>query len=127
MSETAHTSTIRQIPADRGDLYIFEVTGHMNAEDVRRVYATLNDAYDKLGTIDLRVDYLRPARPEKLVGQGRVVRLGNRVGVVELRAFQPSCGDEPVAAGTGVYNIRRSARSMGGDLWHKLLAAAPPR
>ena len=55
MSETVHTSTIRQIPADRGDLYIFEVTGHMNAEDVRRVYATLNDAYDKLGTIDLMV------------------------------------------------------------------------
>jgi len=37
----------------------------------------------------------------------RVVRLGNRVGVVELRAHHPGADEEPVGAGMGVYNIHR--------------------
>lgn len=62
---------------------------------------------DRVSTVDLRVDYLRPGRPEPLVGQGRVVRLGNRVGVAELRAWHPGREDKPVAAGMGVYNVTR--------------------
>ncbi len=63
------------------------------------------DPQDRVSTVDLRVDYLRPGRPEPLVGQGRVVRLGNRVGVAELRAWHPGREDKPVAAGMGVYNV----------------------
>jgi uncharacterized protein (TIGR00369 family) len=63
---------------------------------------------DRVSTVDLRVDYLRPGRAETLVGIGHVIRLGNRVGVAELRAFHPGKGDEPVAVGTGVYNVRRA-------------------
>jgi uncharacterized protein (TIGR00369 family) len=75
---------------------------------------------DLVSTVDLRVDYLRPGAPEPLVGDGQVVRLGNRVGVAQLRAFHPGREAEPVAIGIGVYNIRRT--STGRDLWRQLLA-----
>jgi uncharacterized protein (TIGR00369 family) len=78
--------------------------------------------HDLVSTVDLRIDYLRPARSSDLVGFGRVVRLGNRVGVVELRAYNTDRMDDPVAAGTGVYNIRRSAATRDGNLWDRMLA-----
>jgi len=63
--------------------------------------------HDRVSTVDLRVDYLRPGRPEDLLGMARVLRAGNRVAVTELRAFQPGSEEEPIAVGTGVYNIHR--------------------
>jgi len=77
---------------------------------------------DLLSTVDLRVDYLRPARPELLIGQGRVVRLGNRVGVVELRAYHPGDADRPVAAGMGVYSIRHATGKDDAAPWRRALA-----
>jgi uncharacterized protein (TIGR00369 family) len=62
---------------------------------------------EKCSTIDLRVDYLSPGQPELLVAEGKVVRVGNRVGVVDIRCFQPSKPDKIVATGKGVYNIKR--------------------
>lgn len=73
---------------------------------------------DLLSTVDLRVDYLRPGAADTLLARAEVVRLGNRVGVVHLRAFHPGREAEPVAAGVGVYNIRRTA--AGGELWQRL-------
>src|SRR4030081_3518751 len=35
--------------------------------------------FPAIGTIDLRVDYLRPGRGKYFIATGRVVRLGNRV------------------------------------------------
>ena len=78
---------------------------------------------DMVATVDLRVDYLRPGLPENLRAVGQVVRLGNRVGVVSLRAFHPGREDRPVAAGTGVYNIRRASGGTS-DAWQRLLASA---
>jgi uncharacterized protein (TIGR00369 family) len=62
---------------------------------------------DKCSTIDLRVDYLAPGRSETLIAEGKVVRVGNRVGVVDIRCFQPSQPDKAIATGKGVYNIWR--------------------
>ena len=36
-----------------------------------------------------------------------IVRAGNRVAVVTLKAFHPGAEDAPIASGTGVYNVRR--------------------
>ncbi len=72
---------------------------------------------DRVSTVDLRVDYLRPGRPETLLGEGLVVRLGNRVGVARLRAWHPGGEDEPVAMGTGVYNVRRAPAEEARELW----------
>lgn len=62
---------------------------------------------DRVSTIDLRVDYLAPGAPEALIAEGRVVRVGNRVGVVDVRCWQPSAPDRAVATGKAVYNIKR--------------------
>ena len=74
------------------------------------------DEGDRVSTVDLRVDYLRPGRPEPLIGRGRVVRLGNRVGVAELRAWHPGREDRLVAAGMGVYSISHLS-SEEGERW----------
>ena len=62
---------------------------------------------DRVSTIDLRVDYLAPGAPELLIADATVVRVGNRVGVVDVRCFQPSAPARVVATGKGVYNIKR--------------------
>jgi uncharacterized protein (TIGR00369 family) len=67
--------------------------------------------HDRVSTIDLRIDYLRPGRAERFIAVAHVVRLGNRVGVAELRAFHPDDEDRPIAAGTGVYSIRRNGEA----------------
>ncbi len=78
---------------------------------------------DLLSTVDLRVDYLRPASPEPLIARGRVVRLGNRVAVVELRAFHGADDGRPVAAGTSVYSVRRTRAQDDAEPWRRALAA----
>lgn len=62
---------------------------------------------DRLATIDLRVDYLRPAGPEDLHAEAVVKLLGNRVGNATVTLWSGARKDEPVAEGRGVYNIRR--------------------
>jgi len=66
---------------------------------------------EKVSTIDLRVDYLAPGGEDTLVAEGKVVRVGNRVGVVDITCFQPSQPERIVATGKGVYNIRRISES----------------
>jgi uncharacterized protein (TIGR00369 family) len=62
---------------------------------------------DRVSTIDLRVDYLSPGAAEPLIAEGTVVRVGNRVGVVDVRCWQPSSPTRTVATGKAVYNIKR--------------------
>ncbi len=65
---------------------------------------------DRVSTVDLRVDYLRPGEMAPLVAEGTVVRLGNRVGVVDIRVYHPGREEHPIATGKGVYNVRRGRR-----------------
>lgn len=67
--------------------------------------AGLADDRARLSTIDLRIDYLRPGRLETLVAEATIVRLGNRVGVADVRLFHPSAEAETIATGKGVYNV----------------------
>ncbi len=63
---------------------------------------------DRVSTIDLRVDYLRPGRAETLIATGTVLREGNRVGVVNIVVTHE--GDAaPIAEAKGVYSIKRVA------------------
>lgn len=64
-------------------------------------------AEDRVSTIDLRVDYLAPGAPDRLIAEATVVRVGNRVGVTDMRCSQPSAPDRVIATGKGVYNIKR--------------------
>jgi uncharacterized protein (TIGR00369 family) len=69
------------------------------------VWVSVDDDRARISTIDLRIDYLRPARLETLVAEATVVRLGNRVGVADVRLFHPDTETETIATGKGVYNI----------------------
>ena len=48
----------------------------------------------------------------------KVVRLCNRVGVTELRAFHQGVEDRPVAAGMGVSNVKRDKGDEAGT-WQR--------
>jgi uncharacterized protein (TIGR00369 family) len=41
-------------------------------------------SFPNMGTIDLRVDYLRPGRGKHFVASAKVVRLGNRIAVTHM-------------------------------------------
>jgi uncharacterized protein (TIGR00369 family) len=68
---------------------------------------TLLSLEDRVSTIDLRVDYLAPGQSEALLAEAKVVRVGNRVGVVDVRCYQHSNPDKTIATGKAVYNIKR--------------------
>ena len=55
----------------------------------------------KFGTIDLRVDYLRPGRGESFVCGASILRIGNKVAVTRMEYHNDS-GDL-LAVGTGTY------------------------
>jgi len=47
--------------------------------------ATVMQRFSKMGTIDLRVDFLRQGLGKHFVGHGEVTRLGGRVGSTQMR------------------------------------------
>lgn len=63
---------------------------------------------DRVATIDMRVDYLRPADPADLIAVGEVKLLGNRVGNATVQIFSAAKPDVVIAEGRGVYNIRKA-------------------
>ena len=67
--------------------------------------ANFESPEDKLSTIDLRVDYLRFAEGKDLLFEGKLVRMGNRIMVTKMKAFQDGM---LVAEGRGVYNFIRA-------------------
>lgn len=69
------------------------------------VWSDLEGASTRVSTIDLRIDYLRPGKLETLAAEGHVVRVGKRVGVVDIRLFHPTAEKETIATGKGVYNV----------------------
>lgn len=81
------------------------------------VFTTLSDLAERASTVDLRVDYLRPGRKERLIAEAKVVRAGNKVAVVSLLAYHPGEAEKPVATGIGVYNIKRVKEGSGQPLF----------
>jgi uncharacterized protein (TIGR00369 family) len=62
---------------------------------------------ERIATIDLRVDFLRPAGKDRLTAESFVRLLGNRVGNVSTLVYSGEDRQRPVAEGRSVYNIRR--------------------
>jgi uncharacterized protein (TIGR00369 family) len=56
-----------------------------------------------VGTIDLRVDYLRPGIGSHFLCSGRVLRVGNKVAVVRMELVNDT--NELIAVATGTYLI----------------------
>ncbi|MEM9592614.1 MAG: thioesterase family protein, partial [Acidobacteriota bacterium] len=57
----------------------------------------------RIGTIDLRVDYLQVARGKGFRATGQILRTGSRVAVTRMELHDAR--DELVATGTGTYMI----------------------
>lgn len=70
------------------------------------VWSTLENPAARVSTIDLRIDYLRPGKLERLIAEGAVVRAGRSVGVSDIRLFHPGSEDEAIATGKGVFAIK---------------------
>ncbi len=62
---------------------------------------------DRVSTIDLRIDYLRPAPKQDLLATATVRRIGSRVATVNIEV--KPVGDEAlVAEGRAVFSVRRN-------------------
>ena len=59
--------------------------------------------FPNIGTIDLRVDYLRPGRGKFFIASARVVRLGNRVAVAHMDMVNDT--EELIATGGAAYMV----------------------
>jgi len=59
---------------------------------------------DKLATIDIRVDYLKAAQASTIIVTGEIVRLGNRIMVTKMKAYQ---NEELISEGKAVYSFIR--------------------
>lgn len=59
--------------------------------------------FTKLGTIDLRVDYLRPGTGSEFIATGYVQRTGHKVSVTRMELHDDR--ERLVATGTGAYVI----------------------
>jgi len=73
------------------------------ASRVGKADATQARHFPNIGTIDLRIDYLRPGRGKYFVATGRVVRLGGRVAVVHMELVNDT--DEQIATGSAAYIV----------------------
>jgi uncharacterized protein (TIGR00369 family) len=65
---------------------------------------------DKMVTIDLRIDYFKPAEASAIIVEGEIVRLGKTITVSRMKAYQEN-KDELIAEGKGVYNFLRMNNS----------------
>jgi uncharacterized protein (TIGR00369 family) len=68
-----------------------------------RVEEAADGHFPTIGTIDLRVDYLRPGRGKYFIATGRVVRLGNRVAVAHMELANDA--GELIATGGAAYMV----------------------
>lgn len=72
-------------------------------------FTMLDRDSDRVATVDLRVDYLRPGSACDVVCRARIVRMGNRVAVARMEVFSGALRPDadPIATGQGVYNVVR--------------------
>ncbi|WP_154224416.1 hotdog fold thioesterase [Marinicella rhabdoformis] len=61
---------------------------------------------DKLATIDIRVDYLKAAQASTIIVSGEIVRLGNRIMVTKMKAYQ---NEALISEGKAVYSFIRES------------------
>lgn len=71
---------------------------HMDEAPAQRLHR-----FGKLGTIDLRIDYLRPAISDHFVVRAEVLRLGSRVGSTRMEFF--GADGKLLSTGAGAYII----------------------
>lgn len=77
-------------------LAIAEKHAHETADQVLHRFA-------KIGTIDLRVDYIRPGLGQRFIASAEVLRLGGRVATVQMRLVNDE--GSLIASGAAAYIV----------------------
>lgn len=65
--------------------------------------AEVLERFSRIGTIDLRIDYLRPGLGAWFVARGYPLRTGNKVAVTRMELFNDR--DELISVGTAAYTV----------------------
>jgi uncharacterized protein (TIGR00369 family) len=65
--------------------------------------AQVMQRFGRFGTIDLRVDYLRPGQGSHFIARAEVTRLGGRVGSVQTRLYDEQ--GQLIATGSAAYVV----------------------
>ena len=100
MRGSLHGGVISAVIDVTGGLAAFlSLQGRMEAEPPR----VKIQRFGKLGTIDLRIDYLRPGLGQCFESVGHVLRAGQKVAVTRIE-FKNDL-DQLIAVGTGAYVI----------------------
>lgn len=68
---------------------------------------TLHSAEDLISTVDIRVDYLHPSKPEDILAEGFIVKDGKYVIFTRMTARHPE-SDQLIAEGRAVYRVKRA-------------------
>ena len=71
---------------------------------------TLSSQKDLLASIDIRIDYLEPGRPQDVLAEAKLHRSGKAIIVTSMRAWHPE-SDVTIAEARGVYRVRRNGES----------------
>jgi uncharacterized protein (TIGR00369 family) len=66
-------------------------------------HAVTPTSFPNMGTIDLRVDYLRPGRGKYFIATGRIVRKGSRIAVTHMELHNDA--GELIATGGAAYVV----------------------
>jgi len=66
---------------------------------------------DLISTVDLRTDYLRPGPDCDICVESKVVRMGNRVSVVNTVVWAVNDPKTVIAEGRAVYNTRKVSQT----------------
>ncbi len=79
------------------------------------VWTGLDNVLARVSTVDMRVDYLRPGKPETLIAVADVIRSGTRLGWADVRLHHAGRESELVATARAVYAIKipKHARTEG--------------
>ncbi len=72
-----------------------KLDGHPFEEIAKRIL--------RVGTIDLRVDYVRPGRGKYFLATGSIMRTGQKVAVIRMQLHNDK--DILIAVGTGTYIV----------------------
>jgi len=99
----------------RGNLHggvissVLDVTGGMVAwtgimkKMEGQSFDEISERFNKIGTIDIRVDYLRPGLGEYFIATGSTLRIGNKVSVTRMELHNDK--GILIAVGTGTYVV----------------------
>lgn len=78
----------------------------MDAAGGAAAITTLTNTKDQLSTIDIRVDYLFPGKPEDILVEGTIVKDGKNIIFTQMKAYHAHA-QELIAEGRAIYKVKR--------------------